>query len=121
MKPKIEVVFPDIKSAGMLNAEVEKIKISRHRRRMELLLNVNASERALEQFEEELRSRYHLNGIKVTEQEGVESDFPEAPVMYLTKKSSQKAGSDKETLGRAKVTEVIYGSLFAPSLSAYSL
>ena len=113
MKPKINVVFPDIQSSEDISAEVSKIKISRHRRRMEIVLSAKASEEALDRFEEELRRRYHLNGINVHDEPDQDDNaFPEAPVMYLEKKSSSsKAAKDNtDTFGKPKVIDVIYGS-----------
>ena len=112
MKPKINVIFPDIKSSDDISAEVSKIRISRHRRRMEIVLSAQASEEALDRFEEELRRCYHLNGVNVHNlPDNEENDFPEAPVMYITKKSDKKSAENKDYESeRAKVTDVIYGS-----------
>ena len=110
MKPKINVVFPDIKSAGLVDAEVEKIKISRHRRRMELLLSVHASEEALDKFETELQKYYRLNGVNLREQNDEDESLPEAEVMYITKKSTKGFRTQEAGCGKAHITDVIYGS-----------
>ncbi|MBQ7793773.1 MAG: PHP domain-containing protein, partial [Clostridia bacterium] len=116
MKPKIDVVFPDIKSASLIVAEVEKIKLSRHRRRMELLLSNNVQEDILTRFEEELKRQYRLNSVLVHEAEKNADFEQERNVMYVTRKSSGKS-QETETLGKAKVTDVIYGSAIRSELT----
>lgn len=116
MKPKIEVVFPDIDSAGKITAEVEKIKISRRRRKIELLLSDKVQEDVLTRFEEELKERYRLNSVRVTEPEITEDDYSEEPVMYITVKKNNN-GNTPVTFGKAKITDVIYGSSIRSELT----
>lgn len=116
MKPKTQVLFPDIRSASLIDAEVEKIKISRHRRRMELVLSQQASDESLEKFENELLRYYHLNGVNVKSIEPAEESSPSLPTMYLTKRTP-KANQSGASLGRAHITDVIYGSAIRAELT----
>ncbi len=115
MKPKIDVVFPDIPSAAQLNSEVEKIKLSRHRRRMELLLSSQVSEDLLARFEAELKKEYHLNSVLVHELEKPQ-EVQHQNVMYVTRREAS-ASKPSESLGKAKITDVIYGSSIRSELT----
>ncbi len=115
MKPKLSTVFPNLKTAHEISADVEKIKLSRHRRRMELLLSSEVSEDLLSRFEAELKKEYHLNSVHVHEVEQSQ-EVQKENVMYVTKKISNSAKT-AETLGKAKVTEVIYGSAIRSELT----
>ena len=119
MKPKIEVVFPDIQSAGSISAEVEKIRISKRRRKIELLLSDKVQDDILTRFEEELKQRYHLNSVRVKEPESEEENYSEEPIMYITVKKNDD--NKPQTLGKAKVTDVIYGSSIRSELTPIKL
>ena len=87
MKPNIDVVFPDIKTAKEISGAVEKIKISLRRRRMELILSADAQDDTIEKFEDELRRAFRLNGINVRAVAPDTNAFPEKQVMYIGRRA----------------------------------
>lgn len=54
MKPNIGIVFPGIKNPEMAEKSIQKIKISRHRRKMEVFLEEEAAQEAVQKLEEQL-------------------------------------------------------------------
>ncbi len=115
MKPRLSTVFPDIEAAKEIGAEVEKVKLSRQRRRMELLLSEEISDDLLTRFESELKEKYHLNSIIVREMPK-EEDKAQENVMYITRKET-RVPQEAVSLGRAKIVDVIYGSAIRSELT----
>ena len=56
MKPRLEQVFPELTIASQIGSQVEKIKLSRQRRRLELLLSDKLDENTLVKLENELKA-----------------------------------------------------------------
>ena len=120
MKPNIDVVFPDIKTAKEISGAVEKIKISLRRRRMELILSADAQDDAIEKFEDELRRAFRLNGINVRAVAPDTNAFPEKQVMYIDRRIAAPDRAQALAGERAKVTDVIYGSAIRSELTPIS-
>ena len=124
MKPSIDAVFPGIDSEGLKDKHVQKIRLSRSRRRMEILLEETAAHDALAQFEEKLEKYYHLNSVQIREKE--ETVKMPSPVSHFVQKvhpaASEELPEKKEKipLGRAMVTEMLYGSAIRDDLTTIS-
>ncbi len=123
MRPKIDVVFQGIKSGNFSDVGISKIKISKSRRRMEVLLDHDAEDNELEQLEEALKNHYHLNGVIVkTPQEfenihNQQQDFSENE-QILVKRDFKRTNNSNivRDLGKAQITEMIYGSTIRDTL-----
>jgi len=108
MKPKLKVIFPDYNGDNKI--EVEKIKISRNHRRMELILNENIDDDIIDNFEEKIRSKYHLTGIHIRTKDEITAK-PEEIFSMPVISFSQKDDSPKKivTLGKPRIDEMLYG------------
>ena len=108
MKPKLKVIFPDYNGDNKI--EVEKIKISRNHRRMELILNENIDDDIIDNFEEKIRSKYHLTSMNIlTKDETIAK--PEEIFAMPVISSSDSENSPKKiiTLGKPIIDEMLYG------------
>ncbi len=117
MKPRIDLVFPELTTAKEIGAKVENIKLSRQKRRLELLLSEKINEELLSRFEEELKEKYHLNSVRVYEKEEAADITENEQVMYV---SVPKKAEEKDSgliLGKPKVKEVIYGASIRTALT----
>jgi len=125
MKPKIDVVFSTVKSGEIAKIGVNKIKISKSRRRMEVLLDDDAAVDALERFEDELRRYYRLNGVHVKNRgEAQQEEYRalkkvregERIVVVPKKKSENPAIGAVRDLGKPQIVEMLYGSAIRDDL-----
>lgn len=106
MKPNIKLIFPEY--TGDKKIEVQRIKISKAHRRMELILNDDIEENLLDEFEESLRKKYHLTSVHIKNEppQGIiPRRIEDEPIEYV----SSKEPKEKVTLGKAKVSEMIFG------------
>ncbi len=110
MKPKLISVFPELSIAGKIEANVEKIKLSRQRRRLELLLSEKLDEDMLVKLENELKEKYHLNSVHILEKEEEHDITEEKQVMYVDLPKIQSVKEKDHIPEKAKITEVIYGA-----------
>ena len=108
MKPKLKIVFPQYNGAQRI--EVEKIKISKNHRRMELILNENIDDNILDDFEDKLRSHYHLTSIHIRGKDDLQKEN-ESDVIYMPTSdiTAEDISSHRTTLGKARVEEMLYG------------
>ncbi|MBE7044181.1 MAG: PolC-type DNA polymerase III [Ruminococcaceae bacterium] len=120
MRPSIDALFPAVRNSELAQKRVEKIKLSKSRRRMEVLLEEDASEEALERFEFQLQKTYRLSSVHVHKPGPVESTpwkllLPEEfeAVEQPEAREEQKPVVD---LGRAVVTEMLFGSAIRDEL-----
>ena len=108
MKPKLKVIFPDFN--GDDNIEVEKIKISRNHRRMELILNENINDDVIDNFEDKVRSKYHLTGMHIRTKDETIVKPEEIFAMPVISSSANDSTPQKNiTLGKARIDEMLYG------------
>lgn len=123
MHPKIGVVFSDINGGEISDIGVQKIKISKARRRMEVLLEDSAADRDLDKLENELSKYYHLNGVYVKnsdkkqifkKQKNIviqEPKQPHASAPVHEKKPAPDCGTQK-----AQITEMLWGTAIRDDL-----
>ncbi len=108
MKPNIKVIFPQYE--GNKKIEIEKIKISKNHRRMEIVLSDNIDENLLVDFEEKIMNKYHLTGVDVRCREEVSRGEKED---FFIPQSIGSVGESKPKervhMGRAEISEMIYG------------
>ena len=117
MRPRIDVVFSSLKGGEIAKIGVRKIKISKSRRRMEVLLDDNAAAAELEKFEEQLKRYYHLNGVHVKDKQELDAETKNTPSPGTDdfKPVIKKASEPEKTAGnipvqRAQISQMLYGS-----------
>lgn len=116
MKPNIKVIFPQY--SGNRKIEVEKIKISRNHRRMELILNENIEDDILDSFEERVRAQYHLTSMHIR---CLESALPHEEEQFFVPPVYSKENAEKKVyLGRAHIEEMLYGRSIRDELTPIS-
>lgn len=125
MKPNANVVFPAVKNEALASNSVQKIRISKHRRRMEVLLGEDATQDALERFEEQLRRQYRLTSVHVHKmEEEKRREAAAEPVAPEVHAEPAAAVRPKKAvlidLGKAQITEMLYGSAIRDTLTPIS-
>lgn len=126
MKPNIGVVFPGIKNPEMAEKSIQKIKISRHRRKMEVFLEEEAAQEALQKLEEQLRRGYRLSSVHVVDRREAQAARAHAQAFPVHTELVEEADGQKTVqthkkrvmidLGKAQITEMIYGSAIRDTL-----
>lgn len=116
MHPKINVVFPDVNSGELSDLTVRKIKISKSRRRMEVLLEEDAVNSELEKFEKNLSEYYHLNGVHVRNNKKEVLQKPQNMVVQVSEKKKPEQIPTVRDLGKAHVDEMLHGSTIRDDL-----
>ncbi len=117
MKPRLEQVFPELTMASQIGSQVEKIKLSRQRRRLELLLSDKLDENTLVKLENELKEKYHLNSVHILEKEEEPDITEERQVMYVDLPKIQSVKETDHIPQKAKIIEVIYGASIRSELT----
>ncbi len=112
MHPKIDVVFSGVDSGKLSDICVRKIKISKSRRRMEVLLEQNAAESELEKFENELSKYYRLNGVHIKNEVPQKHEAEKITVSLPQTAESRNAKKQQTVrdLGKAEVDEMLHGT-----------
>jgi len=111
MKPKLNVVFPDVYFPGIENIEVESLKVNKQRKKIELLLSKTISEDTLIRLESDIKNTYNFNTVIVRTPEENNINLEDEPqVMYVTKKTYEKSNSDEVLRIKPKIVDVIYGT-----------
>lgn len=131
MKPKVQLVFPELDMQAVIDREVEKIKISRSKRKMKVILDSPVELEAAEDMSRMIAQAYRLSGVKVVGAEQTKSSIElqkekmrsvqsetDGSISLNTQPSHRKVR--KEQLGRAKVSEMIYGSAIREELTPIS-
>lgn len=126
MKPNIGVVFPGVKNPEMAEKSIQKIKISRHRRKMEVFLEEEAAQEALQKLEEQLRRGYRLSSVHVVDRREAQAARAHAQTFPVHTELVEEADGQKPVqthkkrvmidLGKAQITEMIYGSAIRDTL-----
>lgn len=115
MKPRIQHVFSEI-NTGLINASVEKIQISKHKRNMRVILDTD--ELRFEQLEQELKQYYRLNQIYITPKQEKQTAIQNRTVMTVTKKASQRENIEAEqNKEHAEISEILYGKTIRQSIT----
>lgn len=125
MRPKIDTVFSAIKSGNTANSGIQKIKLSKSRRRMEILLDDDVAAEELLKLEEEIKSYYHLNYVKVKDRSIIKKEELEKmkqrmalatdDIMPAAHSSDSKTTAVRD-LGKAQVEEMVYGTAIRDDL-----
>jgi DNA polymerase-3 subunit alpha (Gram-positive type) len=131
MKPKVQLVFPELDMQSVIDREVEKIKISRSKRKMKVILDSPVELEAAQDMSRMIAQAYRLSGVKVVGAEQTKSSIElqkekmrsvqsetDGSISLNTQPSHRKVR--KEQLGRAKVSEMIYGSAIREELTPIS-
>lgn len=108
MKPDINTVFPQYD--GNKKIEIEKIKISRNHRRIELLLSDTIEDNILDDFEDKVIKEYHLTGMNIKYPN--EEKEEERDTFYITPPENQTGGDTPQkpvTFGKAHPEEMLLG------------
>lgn len=126
MRPRIDVVFSSLKSGEIAKIGVQKIKLSKSRRRMEVLLDDNAAAEELEKFENELKRYYRLNSVHIKDRSEIKKEETEkmkkridasAPIIssVSTENKTEHTPAIRD-LGKAQITEMLYGTAIRDDL-----
>lgn len=108
MKPKLNTIFPEY--GGNDNIEVEKIKISKNHRRMELILSDELDDEVIDKFENKIRSEYHLTGMHIRTKDEITVKPEEIFSVYSAVEGNNESAPKKRiTLGKARINEMLYG------------
>ena len=127
MKPRIDVVFSSIKSGEIASLGVRKIRLSKTRRRMEVLLDDEAAAEQLEQFENQLKNYYHLNSVHVKDLSEIKQEEEKKrqerirkamPVIHVARHTDE-SGEPIERQ-RAEIVEMLYGSAIRGDITPIS-
>ena len=117
MKPNIKVIFPQYE--GEKKIEVEKIKISKNHRRMEIVLNEDIDDAVLDDFEEKIRKQYRLTSVHIQCASADKKETFEDNVPLVREEHAE--AERKETFyapaGRAAVDEMLFGRSIRDSLT----
>ncbi len=122
MKPDIKVILP---YGGNERIEVNKIKISKNHRSMEVELKENMSEAELVDLEEKIKSKYHLVSVHLKCPEDAEIKKEREMFVPVVSETSSFAAENPvhRTSGstrRAHVSEMIYGRTIRGNLTEIS-
>ncbi len=120
MHPKVNIVFKGISGGKIADIGVSKIKLSKSRRRMEVLLEDNAANEELDKFEHELMKYYKLNGVHVKNNDEVQKkrELPRMVIQMPKKQASlsEEGNTSSDTLGKAEIDEMLYGTTIRDEL-----
>lgn len=116
MKPKIGTVFPQMNNEYAADTEIEKIRVSRMKRRMDVILNreINVNADTLDA----IKRYYRLNNIKFVFNGDMPDSVENARLRMLREFEEESASVPQtnrivrerpESLGRADITDMLYG------------
>lgn len=112
MRPRIGVVFPQITDEDIKDIEIEKISVSKNRRKLKIILGNEVSLFQITKIEEQVKSACRLSEVIVNIDK--KKNTPENNVMIYELEPGQTvdelAGySGPQITGKANVTEMLYG------------
>ena len=112
MKPKLGVVFPQITDNEISDLTVEKISVSKNRRKVKILLGADASEYQAAKVESALKSVCKLSEAIVKIEKNESAPDRNVMIYEVTSDSNHDiaAGhSGPKIVGKANVSEMLYG------------
>ncbi len=118
MRPRIDIVFSGINSGEIAKIGVQKIKLSKSRRRMEVLLDDDIAKEELEKFQEQLREHYRLNAISVKDSKAIKAEEIEkmrkriisaSPSPITIEAGKARNNQPIKDLGKAEPVKMLYG------------
>lgn len=112
MKPVIGSVFPFAKGTEAGELHIEKIKVSKHLRKMELVTVEDISEETKRSLEDFMAKCLHLSKVSVSTKSEMTQEAPEKENDDVVSEKTTEVQGPKvvRDLGKAHSGEVIYGS-----------
>ncbi len=112
LKPKLGVLFPQIHDNEISNLIVEKISVSKNRRKIKLTLMSDASEYVISRVQSSIKKACNLTEVIVTSAH--KDALPDKNVMIYTVENEQgnqalNNGIASEYVGKAEVSDMLYG------------
>ena len=112
MKPKLGVVFPKITDSEIANIEIEKISVSKNKRKIKLLVNSDTSVYQIEKIKSEVKRLYKLQEVIVVLNNPTNSVDRNVMIYEVERghESEVMSGiSGPKYVGKANVTDMLYG------------
>ena len=112
MKPKLGVVFPKINDSEIANIEIEKISVSKNKRKIKLLVNSDTSVYQIEKIKSEVKRLYKLQEVIVVLNNPTNSVDRNVMIYEVERghESEVMSGiSGPKYVGKANVTDMLYG------------
>ncbi|MCD8391327.1 MAG: PolC-type DNA polymerase III [Firmicutes bacterium] len=114
MKPSIGAIFPQITDDEIKNFTIDKIAVSKNKRKMKIRLVEETSQFIMDKVGEEIKRVCRLTDIFVVPAVAADNDDNRKKnVVYYEKPSdtgnSQNGGAEKTVIGRVDVSDMIYG------------
>ncbi len=122
MKPKLSVIFDLVTDTRIKDIQIEKMSVSKHRRKVWLTFSEKHSPEISALIESELKRIYHLETIKITfvEDETKEESIQAKSVPVIKKEETAKPVKTKTVVSgegtHVYVTETLYGRGFRGEL-----
>ncbi|MCD8179950.1 MAG: PolC-type DNA polymerase III [Firmicutes bacterium] len=111
MKPKLGVVFPQITDKEISDLEVEKISVSKSRRKIKLLLGSEVSAYLAAKVESEVKSACNLAEV-VVKTDAPEKKHDRNVMIYELspeERSAMQGHNQSQFRGKANVSDMLYG------------
>lgn len=112
MKPKLGVIFPQITDSELIELQVEKISVSKNRRKIKIILGSDTSEYIAAKVESEVKRLCNLTEV-IVKLDNAEAEQDKNIMIYEV--DSKHAGeimsgqSAQKYVGRASVSDMLYG------------
>jgi len=117
MKPGIKAVFPCLKDEQLKEIYVEKIRISKHLKKMQIVISEEIGEELSSVYERKLGEHYKMHSVKIYTEDNVQ-EFEDDEFDYkidYNKKPEQNKYIPKD-LGKAHSGGVIFGGTIRSTL-----
>ena len=112
MKPKIGVVFPKITDKDIADLEIEKIRVSKNRRKIGILLGSDTSAYQQAKVESEVKKACNLTEVIVRVDNRIKQQDKNVMIYEVEpgqEGSMQSASSGPKIKGKANVSDMLYG------------
>ena len=112
MKPRLGVVFPQITDEEICNLEVEKISVSKNRRKVKILLGSDTSAYQSAKVESAVKKACNLTEVIVKVDENIKKQDRNVMVYEIEKghENDVMSGfSGPKYVGKANVSDMLYG------------
>ena len=112
MKPKIGVVFPKITDKDIADLEIEKIRVSKNRRKIGILLGSDTSAYQQAKVESEVKKACNLTEVIVRVDNRIKQQDKNVMIYEVEPSqegSMQSASSGPKIKGKANVSDMLYG------------
>ena len=112
MKPKIGVVFPKITDKDIADLEIEKIRVSKNRRKIGILLGSDTSAYQQAKVESEVKKACNLTEVIVRVDNRIKQQDKNVMIYEVEpghEGTMQSASSGPKIKGKANVSDMLYG------------